>query len=183
MPRMTRVLAVTAALLLTLGWNGRAEAQGFGVGSTDVGPVIGLGGIGDASISIGGRFERAIKALPDMGNGVLGIEASFDWWSFSAGSLDWSYIGIAATANYHFHVEGGKIDPFLGLGLGDLIVSAPDICGGFCDAYSGSGIYFVGRAGVRYYFSPKMAAYADVGAGAATLNAGVMFQLSGGDSM
>jgi hypothetical protein len=179
---MTRVMAVTAALLLTLSWNGRAAAQGYGVGYTDVGPVIGFGGLGEAGLSIGGRFERAIKALPDMGNGVLGIEASFDWWSFSVGSFDWSYIGIAGTVNYHFHVEGGEWDPFLGLGLGDYIVNAPD-CGPIsCGSY-GTGIYFVGRAGVRYFFSPAMAAYADVGAGAATFNAGIMFKLSGGDGM
>jgi hypothetical protein len=40
-----------------------------------------------------------------------------------------------------------------------------------------SGIYFIGKAGARYFFNPKMAAYGDVGAGAATLNLGLMFRL------
>jgi hypothetical protein len=181
MPRFTRVMAVVAALLLTLSWNGRASAQGFAVGHTDIGPVIGLGGIGSASVSIGGRFETGIKALPEMGNGVLGIEASIDWWHYSTGYGDWSWFPISATANYHFHVEGGKIDPFLGLGLGLWIVSAPD-CGPIKCNYN-SGVYFVGRAGARYFFAPAMALYADVGAGASTLNVGLMFKLKGGDSM
>ncbi|MCG6956421.1 MAG: hypothetical protein LJF04_10585 [Gemmatimonadetes bacterium] len=178
MPRMTRVMAVMAALLLTLSWSGRAEAQGFGVGYTDIGPVIGLGGIGAASVSIGGRFETGIKALPEMGDGVLGIEASIDWWHYGNTLGDWSWFPISATANYHFRVEGGKIDPFLGLGLGFWIVSTPN-CGAYgCGSYN-SGVYFVGRAGVRYFFAPKAALYADLGAGASTLNVGVVFKMSG----
>ena len=177
MPRLTRVMAVTAALLLMLSSSGRAQ-NGFRVGYTDVGPVIGLGGIGGASVSIGGRFERGIKALPEMGNGVLGIEASIDWWQYSTSFGDWRYIPISVTGNYHFQVEGGKWDPFLGLGLGMWIVDAPD-CGPVDCDYS-SGIYFVGRAGVRYFFAPAMALYADVGAGPSTFNVGVTFKLSGG---
>ncbi len=181
MPRMTRIMAVSAALLLTL--SSSAHAQGYTVGHTDVGPVVGFGGIGSASLSIGGRFERAIKALPDMGNGVLGIEASVDWWRYTFYlNENISYFAISATANYHFHIEDGKWDPFVGLGLGDFVVSAPD-CGAFnCGGYS-SGIYFVGRAGVRYFFSPAMAAYADGGTGASTINLGVMFTLSSGSGM
>jgi hypothetical protein len=173
---MTRIIAVSAALLLTL--SSTARAQGFGVGYTDIGPVLGLGGIGDASVSFGGRFERGIKALPDMGNGVLGIEASVDWWRYTFFlNENISYIAIAGTLNYHFHVEGGKWDPFLGLGLGSFIVSAPD-CGPVDCSYN-SGLYFVGRAGVRYFFAPAMALYADGGTGASTINVGVMFKLAG----
>jgi hypothetical protein len=58
------------------------------------------------------------------------------------------------------------------------IVDAPD-CGPIDCDYS-SGVYFVGRAGVRYFFSPAMAFYADAGAGASTFNVGVTFKLSGG---
>jgi len=181
MRRMTRVMAVMAALVLAPAWSGRAEAQGFTVGYTDIGPVIGVGGIGRADASIGGRFETAIKDLPDLADGVLGIEVSVDWWHYGFYG-DWSYIPISATANYHFKVEGGKIDPFLGLGLGIWIYSAPDLCGPV-DCNPHSGLYFVGRAGVRYFFAPKMALYADLGAGASTLNIGLMFKLSGGDSM
>ena len=36
-------------------------ASGFGVGYTDIGPALGLGGIGGASASFGGRFEHALK--------------------------------------------------------------------------------------------------------------------------
>ena len=78
MPRSSRVLAVLAALLLTFTWSSAAQAQGFTPGSNHVAGVIGLGGIGGASVSISGRFEHRVKALPGMGDGVLGIEVSAD---------------------------------------------------------------------------------------------------------
>ena len=63
-----------------------AQAKGapiFGTGYTDIGGVIGLGGVGSASASFGGRMEHAIKPLPDLGNGMLGIQAAFDYYSWS----------------------------------------------------------------------------------------------------
>jgi outer membrane protein W len=79
------------------------------------------------------------------------------------------------TANYHFNVKSNpKVDPFVGLGLGNSSVST-DYTGGYS-----SGVYFIGRAGIRYFYKPRLALYADVGAGAATLNAGVTFGLGGG---
>lgn len=157
-----------------------AQAQGgattsiFKQGYMDIGPTIGLGGIGDAGIAFGGRFERGIKSLPDLGNGVLGIEASVDIWSYNnrylGSAYDFRYTNIGVTANYHFNVKSNpKVDPFLGLGLGNSSVST-DFTGGYS-----SGIYFIGRAGVRYFMKPRLALYADAGAGASTLNVGVTF--------
>jgi len=160
-----------------------AQAKGapiFGTGYTDIGGVIGLGGVGSASASFGGRMEHAIKPLPDLGNGMLGIQAAFDYYSWSGGAglgaYSWKYIPIGVTANYHFKLDEPKLDPFVGLGLGYQIITcdAPGLPGNYC---SNSAVYFIGRAGARYFFSPKMAVYGDVGAGGATLNLGVMFKL------
>jgi hypothetical protein len=171
------LLAVTAQAAV-------AQAKGaasFGLGYTDIGVVVGLGGVGGASASFGGRFEHAIKALPELGNGILGIQATFDYYSWSGGvgsaGYSWKYIPVGVTANYHFKLDEPKIDPFVGLGLGYQIITcdAPGLPSGYC---SNSAIYFIGRAGARYFFSPKMAAYGDVGAGGATLNLGIMFKLN-----
>jgi len=146
-------------------------------GYTDIGAVIGIGGIGSASLSFGGRFEHIFKELPDLGGGLLGIQISADYYSYSTSYFKLSNIPVGATANYHFKLDNKKIDPFLGAGLGFNIYncsfpgSSINGCG-----YS-SGIYFIGRAGARYFLSPQMAAYADVGAGAATLNVGLTFKL------
>lgn len=176
--RTTLLLALAAAPALVQGQDGTTTSH-FKVGYTDIGPTIGLGGIGSAGIAFGGRFERGIKALPDLGNGVLGIEASADIWTYNnryvGRDYDFRYVNIGVTANYHFEVKGNpKIDPFLGLGLGNSSVQTD-----FAGDYS-SGIYFIGRAGVRYFYKPRLALYADAGAGASTLNMGVTFGLGGG---
>lgn len=169
---------------------GSASTPAFGVGYTDVGPTVGLGGLNGASASFGGRFEHAIKTLPDMGNGVLGVQVAAEYYSWSAGgsgpgftySSSIKYIPIGVTANYHFKLdEQPKFDPFVGLGLGYNVVSC-SYSSNFGGSFTGncgysSGIYFIGRAGARYFFSPQMAGYADVGAGGATLNVGLMFKL------
>ncbi|HVT40447.1 MAG TPA: hypothetical protein VHE78_15495 [Gemmatimonadaceae bacterium] len=148
-------------------------------GYTDIGPVVGIGGLNGASLSLGGRFEHAFMSLPDLGNGTLGIMVSADYYSFNYLSYySYKYIPIGATVNYHFKLESTAFDPFVGLGLGYNVVSVS--CGGVrggCGNFYSSAIYFIGRLGARYFFSDKMALYADVGAGAATLNAGLMFKL------
>lgn len=176
--RITTALAFVAAIATTA----HAQAKpamtggGFGLGYTDIGPALGLGGLGGASASFGGRLEHAIKTLPDLGNGTLGIEASFDYYSWSAPSYSWKYIPIGVTANYHFKLDDPKIDPFVGAGLGYQVITC-DYAGVGSNLCSNSAVYFIGRLGARYFFAPKMAAYADVGAGAATLNVGLMFRL------
>lgn len=174
--RRATLLAAIASLAPAIA----AEAQDasstsvFKVGYMDIGPTIGLGGIGEAGIAFGGRFERGIKALPELGNGVVGIQASVDIWNYNVpytgGQYDWRYTNIGVTANYHFQVKSNpKVDPFLGLGLGNSSVSTD-----FVGSYS-SGIYFIGRAGIRYFYKPRLALYADAGAGASTLNVGATF--------
>lgn len=178
--------AVRLAALASVVGVSAGQAQGVGLGYTDIGAVVGLGGLGGASIAFGGRFEKIFKALPNMGDGLLGIQVGVDWWSWdqnfgnSSSSVSWIPIGV--TANYHFKMENKKIDPFLGAGLGYQIVNATcevngvDYCGG---AY-GSEIYFITKGGIRYFFSDKTTLYADVGVGAATLNIGLMWKIKGG---
>ena len=180
-PRLLLALTCVASSAQVAAAQAKGGAPIFGLGYTDVGAVIGVGGVGSASASFGGRFEHAIKALPDLRNGMLGIQAAFDYYSWSGGTglgtYSWKYIPIGVTANYHFKVSEPKLDPFLGLGLGYQYITcdAPGLGSGYC---SSSAIYFIGRAGARYFFSPKMAVYGDAGAGGATLNLGVMFKLN-----
>ena len=179
MRKVVGALAAAAALSVP---SVAASAQNPVVpGYTDIGPTIGIGGIGGAGLAIGGRFERAIKTLPDLGGGVLGIMVSATWYSYDEGPTgfrySYSYLPIGVTANYHFNLEGSpKLDPFVGLGLGYAIISC-DYPGSGIDVCENSTIYFIGRAGVRYFYRPNMALYADVGAGYGALNVGVMFKL------
>jgi hypothetical protein len=176
MTRKSLVVLAAGSLLLALHAK-RAEAQ-VALGYTDVGGVVGLGNLGGANLSVGGRFEKVFKKLPDLGDGLLGIGVSADIYSFSSGSASVRYVPIGATANYHFKLDPkSKLDVFLGAGLGFQVVSCsfPGTgigCGGFS-----SGLYVIGRAGGRYFLTPKTAVYADLGAGAATLNVGLTFKL------
>jgi hypothetical protein len=186
--RLSRSLVAVAALcaLAPLApFAPSASAQGatatpsFSPGYMDLGPTLGIGGIGAAGIAFGGRFERAIIRLPDLGNGVVGVQVSADIWNyndnFTGGAYDFRYLNLGVTANYHFEVKGNpKVDPFVGVGLGNSSVST-DYAGDFS-----SGIYFIGRAGIRYFYRPRLALYADVGAGASTLNLGATFGLGRG---
>jgi hypothetical protein len=186
---LVAALACVGAASSAAGAQAKGAAGSVGLGYTDVGATVGIGGLNGASASFGGRFEHVFKALPDMGNGLLGIQASAEYYSWSSGgsssgfsySTSIKYIPIGVTANYHFKLDEPKLDPFLGLGLGYNVVqcsysssfgSGSNTCG-----YS-SGVYLIGKAGARYFFAPNMAAYGDVGVGAATLNLGLMFKVN-----
>jgi hypothetical protein len=177
-------LAVLLIGGLTLASASVASAQhgGFGPTTLRLGPVLGFGNIGDAGISWGGRIEKGIKELPNLGNGVLSIEASIDYYSWNGGgSLDgysWKNIPISGTVNYHINTKSPKWGAFVGAGLGyeNWSVDCPSTVGDLCGNYS-SGIYFVGRLGGTYAVANTLQIYADAGAGAATISAGVMFLL------
>ena len=163
-----------------------AQAQGgISLGYTDLGVVVGLGGLNGANIAFGGRFERIFKALPDMADGLLGLQVGVDWWSwnyayFPGNHARVSYVPIGVTANYHFKMMDKRFDPFLGAGLGYEIVNVNASCVyqnvDYCRSYS-SDLYVVIKGGIRYFMSSATALYADVGVGAATLNLGATFRM------
>lgn len=172
--------AVAVAALVVTASASRASAQ-LPLGYTDVGATIGLGGLSGASLSFGGRAERVIKELPTLGGGTLGIGLSLDYYSYNSGisAFRFSYkvIPIGATGNYHFKLENKKLDAFVGAGLGFRIESCSYSGVTNIDCKSSSGLFAIGHAGGRYFFQPNLAAYADVGAGAAAINVGIMLKL------
>lgn len=179
---MLKKLVGTLAVAALIAAPAKQAAAQVGLGYTDIGVVVGLGNVGSASASFGGRFERVFKELPDLGNGLLGIGVSADYYSFGDRFLgygyDYTYIPIGATANYHFKLENKKVDLFIGAGLGYQVISCDYTgVGGSIDLCDNSAIYFIGRAGGRYFLKPNLALYGDVGAGAATLNVGLTFKL------
>lgn len=172
-----KFVALAGLVALMAGTSTPALAQ-VSKGYSDVGFVVGIGNLGGADLSFGGRYENIFKRLPDLGNGLLGFEVSADVYSFGRGSGNASvrYIPIGATLNYHFPIDpANKVDLFLGAGLGFQNVSCSNFGNVNC-GYS-SGLYVIGRAGGRYFLSPKLALYGDLGAGAATLNLGLTFKL------
>ena len=178
--RMVKQLSTVVAALAVLATSSlevRAQATGgVAMGYSDVAAVVGIGGIGEASLALGGRYEKIIKSLPDMNDGLLGIRFGVDWYSFSVLGYSWSYIPISGSVNYHFKMENKKFDPFVGAGLGFYIVSEPS---GYSGAGYNSGLYLIGVLGMRYFLSENMAFYADAGAGAGALHLGLSWKLGG----
>jgi hypothetical protein len=174
---MRRRLAVAVAGVALIAAQSQQAGAQVALGYTDVGGVIGLGGINGASFAFGGRFEKVFKKLPDLGDGLLGIGVSADVYSYDVGVGSVRYIPFGATANYHFKLDPkNKLDAFLGAGLGFQTVS----CSGFPGAGGcgfSSGVYFIGRAGGRYFLKPNLALYADAGAGSAAVSIGVTVKL------
>ena len=175
--RLSTAIATTAVLAIS-SLEANAQATGaISMGYSDIAAVIGIGGIGEASIALGGRYEKIIKALPDMNDGLLGIRVGVDWYTFSVLGYSWSYIPISGSVNYHFKMDNKKFDPFVGAGLGFYIVSEPS---GYPGSAYNSGLYFIGVIGMRYFLTEKMAFYADAGAGAGALHVGLSWKLGGG---
>ncbi len=174
---MIRKLIGTMAIAAVLAVPARHASAQVSLGYTDVGGVIGIGNLGGANISFGGRFETIFKDLPELGNGLLGIGVSADFYSWSSSYYSIKYIPIGVTGNYHFKLENKKFDAFVGAGLGYTAVTCSQTftynlgCG-----YS-SGVYAIARAGGRYFISSNLAFYADVGAGAALANGGITFKI------
>ena len=72
-----------------------------------------------------------------------------------AQNWDWGvtpYVWLPG-AGLDIKVNDSKFDPFIGAGLGYLIVSSSYNGTGFSN---GSGIYFIGRAGLRYYMATAL---------------------------
>ena len=180
MRRLICAMGMAAVLMLAAAPMASAQPaqpmDGFGVGYLDVGPVLGIGGVGSASVSFGARGEYGFMALPNLGNGVLSVGAGVDHYSYNDFGFGFSYTPISGTVNYHFRLDNHQLDPFFGVGIGDYIVTTPANCPG-CSF--NSGIYIVGRVGIRYFFTPMFAAYADAEAGAGSLHVGVMIKLKG----
>ena len=140
-------------------------------GDNVLGPVVGMGGI-NGSLALGGELEHALARLPALGNGTLGLSAQAFYYHYAPiPGVGISSIPFGAAANYHFALGDRRLDPFLGLGVGYTRTS---ISGGGFTISGGSGVFFWGRAGLRYFVRPGVALHADAGLGSATVNVGVM---------
>ena len=131
------------------------------------------------NVSIGGRFEYAFLQLPNFPNGILSIAGAVDHYSYDLSvpgfNYGFSYTPIGATVNFHYRLENNlKLDPFAGFGLGNYIVTTPANCAG-C-SYN-SGVFPIVRVGIRYFWQPNFALYADAGSGAGALHLGLMFKV------
>jgi hypothetical protein len=155
----------------------------FDKGQNYVGGRIGIGYYGSA-FSFGADYEYGFADVGEYGPGRIGIGGTIDYWGWSDGSGDnyWSYswVPIGVMAYYHLNLDNRKLDPFGGVGLGYEVVTAT-WHSSYSSLYNGSagyssGIYITGQVGVRYFFSPNLAAQARLGFGASLLSVGLDYK-------
>jgi hypothetical protein len=133
---------------------------------------MGVGGLGARAVALGGRIEQGVKALPDFGNGVLGIEVGADIYEIRrpSGGPPLRYVPVVVTANYHFILIQKRLDPFVGVGIGYRFVGTSN--GGAGDGANRAS--FLGRAGIRWAITSLLSLYAEAGTGRPTANGGIM---------
>lgn len=155
-------------LLLVAVMAGMASAQGYEMGKTSVGPLLGIGPNG---LAIGGQGEYGFNKNISIGGLVSYSSKSekYDYWYYS---YTWklTYITIGAQGNYHFK-PAQQFDPFVGLIVGYDIVSATvewddptyESYYGNSVGAAASELVIGGNIGANYYFNKGMAGVARVG--------------------
>ncbi|MBU1821603.1 MAG: hypothetical protein KKG00_08855 [Bacteroidetes bacterium] len=147
-------------------------AQSYQQGDKLLNVGIGVGTYGVGGIGFGGSFEYGIHEAISVG-ALAGYSGK------SYFGTRWSVLTIGARGSYHFNellnLDNDMIDLYAGLGLGYRNVTWNYSGIGRNDSWGG-GITFLGHIGGKYYFQPNMAAFAELGSGFGTLQAGLAFK-------
>jgi len=169
---MKKLILLFAVALFSVGI---VSAQVYTEDSKLVNIGIGFGGgytTGKVGIPpISASFEKGITEKISVG-GIAGYAASkYELMGFKS---EYSYILLGARGSYHFY-NTDKIDGYAGAMLGYNIVSAKVT--GLGAAASSSGLAYSGFVGGRYFFSEKLAAFAEIGYGISVITFGVSLKL------
>ena len=170
------VLAVVAVVGLL------AQENTFSKGDKVANVSIGLGssiygsGFSGGIPPIGVSLEYGIKdnLFNDKSSLGIGGYAGFTTANFGVGTYTSIIVGARGLLHYQL-VE--KLDTYAGVMLGYNIASVK-----YSSAYTGlgavstGGLIYAGFIGARYYFTPNLAALAELGYGIAILNLGVSFK-------
>ncbi len=161
-----------------------AQANMFSKGDKVANVSIGLGssiygsGYKIGIPPIGASFEYGIKDELFNEKSSLGVGGYLGFTTATWGSY-YSYTNIIVGARGIVHYQLiDNIDTYAGILLGYNIASSKySGIGASLGGTSAGGLIYAGFVGARYYFTPKLAAMAELGYGIAILNLGVSFKL------
>ncbi|MDR2388219.1 MAG: hypothetical protein LBD89_00320 [Tannerellaceae bacterium] len=140
--------------------------------------VVNLGiGVG-SHIPIQASFEHSIiDGLIKGENGAIGVGGYTGWYSYSdsytEGKVSYSNFVLGVRGAFHYQFVD-KLDTYAGVMLGyDIVSSKWKGSGAFDGSVSSSEISTSAFVGARYYFTPSIAAYSELGYGISYLSLGV----------
>ncbi|MGE5621056.1 MAG: outer membrane beta-barrel protein [archaeon] len=166
------ILVLTASLYADGFKKGEKVAQiGLGYGHAGI-----YGDTGFPPVSLG--FQYGFEDKISVG-GILGYSSSSQ--DFYWGEWSYTYIMIGARGEYHFLEDTKNIDAYAGVTIGYDIVSSSwtDKSGwGLNDNYSASGSYalFGAHVGAKYYFTPQISLFGELGYGVSYISAGIAYK-------
>ena len=171
-----------------------AHAQAFEKGTNVVSVGIGLGSSilnysGASQMpAINVQYEKGVFPAGKTGVISLGGYLGYKSYKYSGSEEDfkwsekWNYTVIGVRSAYHYTgLQNKKIDPYGGVMLSYNLLSYSYSNNSGEDIASGKGNYgsnagFTAYVGARYYFSPKVAAMAELGYGVSYLTLGASFK-------
>ena len=145
-------------------------SAGIGIGSS-LG-VIGSYGYSQ-SVGLNANFEHGIWEIG--GPGVISLGGYLGYKSYDYSYFNTSYTIIGIRAAYHYNgIPSDKFDVYGGLMISYNIYSHSSYS--YFSDYGSSAISSTGFIGGRYYFSPNIACYGELGYGVSLLNIGLSFK-------
>jgi hypothetical protein len=112
----------------------------------------------------------------------VGPYLGYTTWNYGYFANDYRYtfLDFGARGSYHFSelfgITNEKVDIYGGVFLGFLVSSYAGPGGSAYNDVYGGGLRTGLHAGARYYFSPKVAGYGELGYGIAPLSLGLTFK-------
>jgi hypothetical protein len=176
---MKRFLLIAVLLILALGisFGQIAYKKGDQVGSAmlGLGSFVYTSGASSSLPPLSVAFDYGYNENISFGGLLSYTRASED---FGYVKWTWSYMIIAARGAYHYDLlHQSNIDTYGGLMLGYEIASESTDNSNWPVSGGGSTLLFSAFVGGRYYFTPNLAAQAEIGFGLALLNIGVAYKL------
>ena len=144
---MIKKFSVLLGALLVVAGLASAAPPVFNMNGFYLTPQLGIASWG-GSIPFGVNAEYGLTK-----NIGIGGTAMLQFWNEEGISESW--IMLSAEGYYHFDINVDKLDLYVGAGLGYGIYS---VSGTLLSGSGSSGLILEPLAGVRYYFSPKIAA-------------------------
>ncbi len=175
---MKKLLSVSIFIVLAAAISfGQTYKKGDNNLNIGIGPgLAGIYGSMDVpSISVG--YQVGVHQKFSVG-GIVGYSSS----SYGYSKYEWTYryIFIGGRGEYHFiDADIENLDLYAGITLGYNIVSVTEPSGFNGYGYSAEGSYLLYgfHAGGRYYFTPKIGAFLELGYGVGYIVVGGTFRL------